>query len=221
MKIIFLNILVWVTFISQLNGAFAENSTAEHVRQLNVNLVAEQTYLAELKALLKTPPFKDKTSQEAKNLSDKINESRQLISLLKETLRPFLHPKFHIIYVGFRSKQSSKPSQPDDAECLNQLLENLKNEQTYLSELKVLLTTCPDKTSPGAQKLRNKIKECLRILNYFNDCLIDLMYPSRLKENLLQEAQQNCLWYVKLVLHSNGCFHIPKLVKTPPLKHTD
>jgi hypothetical protein len=222
MKIIILSIFIFEVFIPLTNGAFAETSTEKSVRQLNANLVAEQTYLTELKALSKTPKFQDKTSKNAKDLSNRINESQLLIKLTKETLHSFLPRKFCVTYVGSRSRsaQSHTLSHSDASECLTQLLENIRDEQTHLSELKAMLNSCPDQTSIDAQKLRHKIKECRRILNYFNDSLVGLMYPNRFKESLQQEARQNCLWHVKLVLHKNGCFHIPKLTRTNILQST-
>ncbi len=141
--------------------------------------------------------------------------------LLKHALKISPPSKFSVTYVGSRSTQSPTPSQPDAYECLSQLLENIYDEQSHISELKALLTTCPDKTSHEARNLCHKIMESLRIVDTYNDYLVSLMYPNRFKESLQQEAQQNCLWYVKLVLHQGGYFHIPRLVKTNPMQDTD
>ncbi len=95
--------------------------------------------------------------------------------LLKHALKISPPSKFSVTYVGSRSTQSPTPSQPDAYECLSQLLENIYDEQSHISELKALLTTCPDKASHEARNLCHKIMESLRIVDTYNDYLVSLM----------------------------------------------
>lgn len=98
----------------------------------------------------------------------------------------------------------------------------LYEEQVHLAELKELLRLpeYQDRTSFDTQRLLNKIEESMNIIDYYNDCLVIYMYPKRSPESLKKEAQQNCLGPVKLVLHNDYYFHIPKFVKTKPATNT-
>ena len=122
--------------------------------------------------------------------------------------------KFTTTYVDRQSKQKLARLN-ESAKLRARLQSNIDEEQIRLAELKHLLTLpeYQDTTSLYTQALLNKINESIAIINYNKDCLVNLMYPNRSNESLRNEAQQNCLGPVGLVLHRDGYFHVPKLIR--------
>lgn len=108
---------------------------------------------------------------------------------------------------------SANPSpQSNSTVYADELRRNLEEELNNFKVLESLLTLpeYQDKASSETKRLHKMLQESISIIDYFKDCLTFSMYPNRSPESLMREAQQNCLGPVKLILHKDGYFHVPK-----------